>query len=77
MISEVYVNFMHAYGIAATIYHELLHNKFRLSVNIHNLAGNFMTATAPYSLGGPSKEDQEQMCKALFQERARQFQGGF
>jgi len=77
MISEVYVNIMRDYGVAATIYHELLHNKFRLSVDIHRTAdGNFTCATAPYSLGGPSDADQALMCQAL-QERARQFQSGF
>ncbi|HEY2014675.1 MAG TPA: hypothetical protein VGH38_14290 [Bryobacteraceae bacterium] len=77
MISEVYVNIMHEYGIAATIYHELLHNKFRLSIDIHRTPdGNFTSATAPYSLGGPSDADQGLMCRAL-QEKSRQFQGGF
>lgn len=77
MISEVYVNPLHDYGISATIYHELLHNKFRLAVDIHRTAdGNFTSAVAPYTEGGPSDGDQRLMAQAL-QQNARQFQGGF
>jgi len=75
MISEVYLNFMSSYGIAATIYHELLHNKFRLSRDIHvEPDGNFMSASAPYSTGGPSAGDQKVMRDALA-EHATQYQG--
>ena len=74
-ISEVYVNPLSAYGIAATIFHELLHNKFQNLVNIHATPdGNFTTATAPYSLGGPSDADQNLMCRAL-KEQSKQYQG--
>jgi hypothetical protein len=77
MLSEVYVNPLSTYGIAATIYHELLHNKFQNIINIHNTPdGNFTSATAPYTDGGPSDADQRLMCKAL-QSSSTQFQGGF
>jgi hypothetical protein len=79
LISEVYVNNRAAYPIAATIYHELLHNRFNLAVNIHGTAdGNFTSATAPFNEGGPSAADQRLMCQAL-QELllAGQFQGGY
>ncbi len=78
MLSEVYVNpSSSAYATAANIYHELLHNKFRLSVDIHATPdGNFTSAIAPYDLGGPSAADQSLMCDAL-SERARQCQAGF
>jgi hypothetical protein len=79
LISEVYVNNRAAYPIAATIYHELLHNKFNLAVNIHSTAdGNFTSATAPFNEGGPSAADQRLMCQALQElPLAGQFQGGF
>ncbi|SRR5579871_1183084 len=77
MISEVYVNPMRDYEISATIYHELLHNKFRLAVDIHRTAdANFTSAVAPFFDGGPFKADQELMAQAL-QQNSRQFQGGF
>ena len=78
MISEVYLNGLSDYGLAATVYHELLHNKFQnYFFNVHGLAdGNFTSATAPYSLGGPSDADQVLMSRALSQ-HARQCQGGF
>lgn len=79
MISEVYLNPFHtSYAAAATIYHELLHNKFQIFfVNVHATAGgNFTTANAPYDLGGPSPADQSLMCKAL-SATAPQCQAGF
>ncbi len=77
MISEVYVNALKPYGVAATVYHELLHNKFRLAVDIHRTPdGNFTSATAPYWEGGPSGADQALMCQALALP-SRQFVGGF
>jgi hypothetical protein len=66
LISEVYVNNRAPYPIAATIYHELLHNRFNLAVNIHHTAdGNFTSAQAPFFEGGPSAADQKLMCQAL------------
>ena len=70
LISEVYVNNRAAYPIAATIYHELLHNKFRETQNsgskVHATAnGNFTHAAAPYDSGGPSASDQQLMCEAI------------
>ncbi len=78
MISEVYVNAsFDAYPIAANVFHELLHNKFRLSINIHNTpGGNFTNSIAPYDSDGPSDADQQLMCAAL-SESARQCQVGF
>jgi hypothetical protein len=79
MISEVYVNpFGTSYAAAATVYHELLHNKFQIFfVDVHATAGgNFTTATAPYDLGGPSAADQDLMCRAL-SATATQCQAGF
>jgi hypothetical protein len=77
MLSEVYVNPLSPYGIAATIYHELLHNKLGLHFNVHGTeGGNFTTATAPYSEGGPSAADQKLMCRAL-SSPVRQYEGGF
>ena len=70
MISEVYVNPSRPYSIAANVYHELLHNKFRETQDsgsrVHATAnGNFTHAAAPYDLGGPSASDQQLMCEAL------------
>ena len=79
MISEVYLNpFSGPYAAAATVYHELLHNKFQIFfVNVHATdGGNFTTATAPYDLGGPSAADQNLMCRAL-SATAPQCQAGF
>lgn len=79
IISEVYINPLSTYGIAATIYHELLHNKltdFGYSSRVHAAGGNFTTATAPYSTGGPDEIDQKLMCEAL-SSRSKQYQGGF
>jgi hypothetical protein len=79
MISEVYLNpFGTSYAAAATIYHELLHNKFQIFfVNVHATdGGNFTAANAPYSLGGPSAADQNLMCRAL-SATAPQCQAGF
>jgi hypothetical protein len=73
MISEVYVNILSNYGAAATVYHELLHNKFQNYLrNIHATSdGNFTSAVAPYSLGGPSAADQALMREALAQESSQ------
>jgi hypothetical protein len=77
MLSEVYVNPLSVYGTAATIYHELLHNKLGIGFNVHGTeGGNFTTATAPYSEGGPSAADQKLMCHAL-SSPMRQYEGGF
>lgn len=78
-ISEVYTNALHSYGIAATIYHELLHNKFNLAYNFHGEPyGNFTSAEAAYTAGGPSAADQRLMCRALqTPPLAGQFTGGF
>jgi len=79
LISEVYTNAMTSYGIAATIYHELLHNKFNLAYNFHGEPfGNFTSAVAAYTDGGPSPDDQKLMCRALqTPPLADQFTGGF
>jgi hypothetical protein len=71
MVSEVYVNpSVVPYPIAANIYHELLHNKFREGQNggsrVHaTINGNFTHAGAPYDPGGPSASDQQLMSEAL------------
>ena len=77
MISEVYVNGWHDYTIAATVYHELLHNKFWQVIDIHHTdGGNFTSATTAFEEGGPSAADQKLMCAAL-KRPAKQYQGGF
>ena len=76
MISEVYVNAHSTYAIAATIFHELLHNKFRLLYDIHGTPGNFTSASAPFDTKGPNEFDRKLMCAAL-PLPAIQFQGGF
>jgi hypothetical protein len=78
MISEVYLNGLTKYGLAATVYHELLHNKFQnYFFNVHGLAdGNFTSATSPYFDGGPSDADQALMSRALRQ-HSPQCQRGF
>ena len=78
LISEVYVNAVSDYYAAAVIYHEVLHNKFNLAINIHNFAGNFTSAVAPFDPTGPNKVDQDLMCRAIKEvPLAGQFQGGF
>jgi hypothetical protein len=77
MLSEVYVNASTTYATAANVYHELLHNKFRLSIDIHQTpGGNFTNSIAPYDDGGPSDADVSLMCQAL-SETAFQCQDGF
>lgn len=65
MISEVYVNAHSSFGIAATVFHELMHNKFMNLYNFHRTPGNFTSATAPYSLPGPNAFDLKLMSAAL------------
>jgi hypothetical protein len=79
LISEVYVNGRQSpYSTAATIYHEVLHNKFNLALDIHNFAGNFNSAVAAFSMGGPNQVDQDLMCRAIKEvPLAGQYQGGF
>jgi hypothetical protein len=79
LISEVYVNGRQTYPIAATIYHELLHNKLNLAYNVHGEpGGNFTSAEAPFWEGGPSAADQRLMCRALqTPPLAGQFTSGF
>jgi hypothetical protein len=79
MVSEVYLNgFGKAYAAAATIYHELLHNKFQIFfVDVHATdGGNFTSSNAPYWDGGPSAADQSLMCRAL-SAASPQCQAGF
>lgn len=79
LISDVCVNGRpDAYAIAATVYHELLHNKFNLALNVHNYPGNFNSAQAPFNRTGPNDADKELMCRAIKEEPlAGQYQGGF
>ncbi len=76
MLSEVYVSAREPMPVAATIYHELLHNKFQLYFkDIHSTpGGNFTNAMAPFSGEDPSPADQALMCEALGQS-SRQYQG--
>jgi hypothetical protein len=79
LITEVYVNNRLSFPIAATIYHELLHNRLNLAVDIHRTPnGNFTQAQVPFDPSGPNDADQRVMCQALQAvPLARQFQGGF
>jgi hypothetical protein len=68
-ISEVYVNVCTSgFAIAATIYHELLHNKFMGDINFDVHAtdgGNFTASIAPFTQPGPSIPDQRLLGIAL------------
>jgi hypothetical protein len=78
LISDVCVNGRDAYAIAATIYHEVLHNKFNLALNVHNYPGNFNSAQAPFNRTGPNDADKKLMCRAIKEQPlAGQYQGGF